>query len=255
MSSSRLSCLLVSTLVSGCAAGEPIDPLARALSLAEDAPGAGIKTELVIEVTEEGLPSIADAVWVWDGIADSVPAYCMVHEGLGKCATWFVSVDAQGPVTVFAEVCGGVYSNALALAGVEDRDESLYFDGHVTVQADASACGRDIPAPCGADTDGPALDIATVDRNGDPVDVRRVLVQYNNEPSEPADCLEWSVGQGCSQWGSQRRSVGRYRAAVAYCGVTTTSEWVDVVPDDSGCKPIPEAVELVVDPAACALAP
>ncbi|MEM6996673.1 MAG: hypothetical protein AAF721_39580, partial [Myxococcota bacterium] len=117
----------------GCASGEPVGRFDRDLQLAEEE-GVVVDAELIVEVTQHGVPLIADAVWLWDGGANAVDAHCMIHQGLGKCGTWFAEMEADGPITVFADVCGELYSQPLAFA-IEPGADSFAFESHLSVEA------------------------------------------------------------------------------------------------------------------------
>ncbi len=247
-----VSLFALATVSAGCASGEPTGRLSRDLDLAETE-RALIDAELIVEVTNKGIPVIADAVWLWDGGAESADADCMIHQGLGRCGTWFASMEAQGPITVFADVCGELYSQPLAFAVSESAD-SFALSTQLTVEADATHCGRQLPMTCEDESIEPALNVTTVDPDGEPLAVRNVEIEVSAGDSVRADCLEGVSARGCTEWASQHTKAGRYRAVVKHCGETVHSDWVGVVTDDSGCKTIPKSIEVELDPAACEFA-
>lgn len=248
MSPRLLLSIIPAALAAGCASGEPVQPLERALSLGESEPTI-IDTELVVEVSADGVPIVADAVWLWDGESEAADAHCMIHRGLGQCQTWFAEMEAEGPLTVFAEVCGELYSQPLAFS-IEPGADSFAFSSHISIEADATQCGRTVPQTCADQGTEPALLVSTVDDRGDAVAVSDVQIEWNDTAMTTADCLE-GPGRGCTEWASQHMTTGRYRASVEVCGETFTSEWLNVFADDSGCKAISETIALVVDPKTC----
>ena len=235
-------------LTVGCASGESIESLERASDLARDEVPL-INAELIVEVADEGHPVVADAVWLVDGSGDRTQAYCMVHEGLGRCATWFGQVQSEGPISVVAEVCGESFSEQLLFA-VEPGADDLSFSSHFTVRADATQCGR-TPQSCEDMSTEPALSVSIVDGQGDAIAAGAVQIEREDGTIAPADCIEGFAGAGCSEWASQYRWMGRYRAVASHCGETFRTDWINVGADDSGCKAIAEAVELVVQSEAC----
>lgn len=240
---------VVVPLTVGCAAGEPTHRLSRDLDLAESERFT-LDVEFIVEVTNAGSPVIADAVWLWDGREEAAEAHCMIHQGLGRCGTWFASMETEGAVTVFAEVCGELYSQPLAFA-VGPATDSLAVSTHISIEADATHCGRTVPLACDNDELYPALEVTTVDEAGKPFAVREVMIESSAGGAATADCLEGVSARGCTEWASQHAKPGEYRAVVAYCGQTLYSDWVGVVSDDSGCRTISEALEFVVEPGSC----
>ena len=246
-----VSCVLGPILAVGCAVGEPIDSLERELELelAVEAPAA-VRAEFIVEVTDRGRPVVADSVFAWNGGLQAGDAHCMIHAGLGRCATWFVELESTGPMTLFAELCGELYAQPLALA-LQPSTEAFTFSSHVTIEADATACGRVLPLACDGEAFAdPALSITVLDTDGNPAAVRGLSVRHDDHPAAPADCLE-GYGHGCSEWASQHTNPGRYRAEVDVCGQSYDSGWVTVTADDSGCKAIAQAVTIVVGKGAC----
>ena len=238
------------SLLAGCAAGEPIESFERDFQLLEEKAPARISAEFMVEVTRQGRPVVAEHVFGWGGGQDTVDAYCMVHAGVDRCATWFVSFESPGPMTVFADLCGELYSQPFAFA-LQPSAESFTFQSHVTIEADTASCGRASPQQCGGDAFATAaLEIETVDPSGNPVDVRGVRYEFDEDGSYAADCLE-GYGRGCAEWASQHTKPGRYRATVDVCGDSFSTPWVTVEADDSGCKAIAEHVALVVDERGC----
>ncbi|MEM6994352.1 MAG: hypothetical protein AAF721_27810, partial [Myxococcota bacterium] len=122
-------------------------------------------------------------------------------------------------------------------------------------EADASHCGRAQALTCDNVSDTPGLYVSVVDPQGDPLAFRDVEVEVFNAGAAVGDCQEAVSAQGCSEWASQHTQPGRYRARVEHCGETFFSEWIAVPADDSGCKAISQATELVVDTTVCAFAP
>ena len=249
MSPQRLVCVLPALLAAACAAGEPIDTLDRDLVLGENDPTL-IDAELVVEVSDEGRSVIADAVWLADGSGEPVEAYCMVHAGLDRCETWFLEAETEGPITVHAEVCGQVYSQSIAFA-VDPAADDLAWSSHVGIEADASACGRTKPGTCEESGGDAAFEVTTVDEHGNPIRVSTLTIEREGDPVVAADCMDGAIAPRCTDWASQQRIPGRYRAFAMHCGKLFRTEWVDVYADDSACKVVPEAVELVVPPHAC----
>lgn len=244
MSPHRLVCVFPALLAAACAAGEPVDTLDRDLVLGEDDPTL-IDAELVVEVSDEGRAVIADAVWLADASGDPVEAYCMVHAGLDRCETWFVEAETEGPITLHAEVCGQVYSQSITFA-LDPAAEDLAWSSHVGIEADASACGRTKPGTCEEVGGDAAFEVTTIDEQGNPIEVSSLTVEREGDPAAAADCMDAAIAPQCTDWASQQRSPGRYRAFAMHCGKMFRTEWVDVRADDSGCKVIPETVALVV---------
>jgi len=153
-------------------------------------------------------------------------------------------------VTLHAEVCGNVYSQSIAFA-LDPATEDLAWSSHIGIEADASACGRTKPGTCDVTDGEPALTVTTVDESGLPIGVSSVTIEREGDPIVTADCLEAPMTRHCTDWTSQQRITGRYRAFAMHCGKMFRTDWTDVATDDSGCMAIPETVELVVPPHAC----
>ena len=186
--------LLLSTplllLFSACATGEPIDPATDDLKLADELEPILVETELVVDVTDaEGRLILADAVWIADGIDEATDADCMIHEGLGECRTWFIDAETSGIATVWADVCGEVFTQTLSMA-LEPGADHYAFSAHIAVEAEATACGRALPpepSSCAKLVYEPAVTIDIVDHAGDPVDVPAVTFSHEHSPLAPAD--------------------------------------------------------------------
>lgn len=240
-----------------CAAGEPIDPATDDLTLADETiDPILVQTELVVDVADdEGRPIIADAVWISTGIDDATDADCMIHEGLGECRTWFIDAETGGTATVWADVCGELFTQTLTLA-LEPGADDYAFSAHIGVEAEATACGRALPprpTDCPEVDEAPAVTVDIVDHHGDPVDVPFVGFSYEHSPLAPADCVDWPHASGCAEWATPMSAAGRYRVEAELCGKKFASPWLAVELDDSGCKPMAQHIDLAVDPAACKL--
>jgi hypothetical protein len=117
--------LLAFLLLTGCAAAEPIEP-GDVLELGPEPPP--LASEVLVDVAApDGTPLQADAVWISLAPDENAPARCMERE----CETWIASVPAEEDATAYAEVCGFLYLEPVAMTSASV---------HVTVTADNTPC-------------------------------------------------------------------------------------------------------------------
>ncbi len=135
-SSAQLGVVLALSMFGGCASGESIDEPDgfEAADLGERIdPLVG---EVFVDVVDAaGMPIEADAVWLTVDGARRNPAHCM-DPGNPECETWFVGYEAMQRVTVWADVCGLLFLDALTL----DASAEVQAN-HVTLVANDVACG------------------------------------------------------------------------------------------------------------------
>ena len=235
-------------LALGCAAEDP-DALRSETELAAE-DSAPVFAELTVDVVDAGAPQIADGVWVGDARGAMAQGECLVHAEPNRCKVWWLRFPATEGLMLHADLCGATHVEPVPFTPPYS-DEAYTFSASVTLDATGMSCPEASPEYCDDDTFAePALSITAVDENRRPISIRGVMVESTGDEPLAADCMEAARG-GCSEWASQRRSPGRYRATVEMCDETFASEWVDVLRDADGCRAEPELVTLVVDSNAC----
>jgi len=235
-------------LVAACAADDS-DALRQGTDLAAEQ-SAPVFAELIVDVVDSGAPQIADGVWVGDARGMLAQGECLVHAEPGRCKVWWLRFPAAEGLMLHAELCGNQHAEPVPFTPPHS-DEPFTFSASVTLDAASMSCAEASPDYCDDATFAePALSITAVDHNRRPISVRGVMVESEQDKALAADCME-AAREGCSEWASQRRTPGRYRATVDLCGETFATEWVDVLRDEAGCRAEPENVMLVVDGNAC----
>lgn len=243
-----LTLVVALPLAFACAVDDP-DTLRLEDDLAAEQ-SAPVFAELIIDVVDEGAPQIADSVWVGDARGMLAQGECLAHAEPGRCKVWWLRFPAEEGLQLHAGLCGDWHVEPVPFTPPHS-DESFTFSASVTLDTAGMSCPEASPDYCDDDSFAePALSITAVDENRRPISVRGVMVETDQDEALEADCMEAARG-GCSEWASQRRTPGRYRATVDLCGETFASEWVDVLRDEAGCRAEPENVTLVVDSTAC----
>lgn len=135
-SSAPVGMVLVFSMLGGCASGESIGEPDEfeAADLGERVePLVG---EVFVDVVDaDGMPIEADAVWLTVDGARRNPAHCM-DPNSPECETWFAGYEAMQRVTVWADVCGLLFLDAVTLDAGSDVQAN-----HVTLVANDVACG------------------------------------------------------------------------------------------------------------------
>ena len=235
-------------LAAACTAEDP-DELRRGTDLAAEQ-SAPVFAELIIDVVDQGAPQIADDLWVGDARGMLAQGECITHAEPGRCKVWWLRFPAEEGLLLHAGLCGDWHVEPVPFTPPHS-DEPFTFSASVTLDTAGMSCAEASPDYCDDATFAePALSITAVDQDRHPISVRGVMVESDRDEVLAADCME-VAREGCSEWASQRRSPGRYRATVDLCGETFASEWVDVLRDEAGCRAEPENVTLVVDGNAC----
>lgn len=127
---------LLLSVLGGCASGESIGEPDEfeAADLGERVDP--IVGEVFVDVVDpDGMPVEADAVWLTVDGARRNSAHCMQSES-PECETWFAGYEAMQRVTVWADVCGILFLDAVTLGTGSDVQAN-----HVTLVANDVACG------------------------------------------------------------------------------------------------------------------
>jgi hypothetical protein len=120
--------------VSACAEGEPIGLPGEPLELGLSPPP--VAAEVFVDVaTPDGDPIVAEDVWISVAAEARAPARCMES----TCDTWIADVVPEDDLTAYAQVCGFLYLEPIAMSGTTSV--------HVTVTADDTPCAPERRPP------------------------------------------------------------------------------------------------------------